>query len=531
MLDGSSVTIEVNIASVPLCKQRRGATLGRICAPYLLVALGVLLYLRPFMRVLWRHVDEGILLEGAQRVTEGQLPGRDFLECIGPGSFYWMAGFFHLFGTSITTARGLLLGTGVGVALAVFHLARRANAHPILCAVFFVVTAIPPFPINTHHLDGDMFCLFALCAFVEWQRRESVLPLAGCGVLAAAATLMMQSKGLLFLMALALSTVLVSHGARKRVVASVTWLVGPYVVVLAGVAAFYFFQGALNDLIWANFTWPVSRYLGINSCPYAMFLGHHLTVISQGMAAIMPGRLTLLAATFIDLPLLIVAALPVLLISLVAWLRTRAFASDLIPFWSCGIALWLSELHHPDNQHLAWGSAILLVLASALFRRITNHPGVPLLCFASLFVLAAIYVAPALSARTPIETRRGQLFGQTQDQVLQFLLKNTRPGDDIFIYPHFPNYYFLSGTRNPTRLSFYVHGWNPPEQFREAAPRLEAKHVRFVLWDPGVDDMLHVWLPRYKTAPANEQIIEPYLESHYHQLGSASTFRIMERNP
>jgi hypothetical protein len=531
MLDVSSVAIEVSIASVPSYKQRRGATLVRIWAPYLLVALGVLLYLRPFMRVLWRHMDEGILLEGAARVTEGQLPGRDFLECIVPGSFYLMAGFFHLFGTSITTARGLLLATGVAVALAMFHLARRANAHPILCAAFFVVTAIPPFPINTHHLDSDMFCLLALCAFVEWQRRESFLPLVGCGVLAAAATLIMQSKGPLFLMALVLSAVLVSRGARKRVVASVTYLVGPYVVVLAGVVVFYFSGGALNDLIWAAFTWPASRYQGLNSCPYAMFLGHHLIAIGQGMAAIMPGCLTLLVAAFIDLPLLIVAALPLLLISLVARLKTRAFASDLIPFWSCGIALWLSELHRPDDQHLAWGSAILLILASALFRRITNHPGVPVLCGASLFVLAAIYVAPALSARTPIETRRGQLFGQTQDLVLQFLLKHTHPGDDIFIYPYFPDYYFLSGTRNPTRLSFYLNGWNSPEQFREAVARLEAKQVRFVLWDSGADHLLHIVLPRYKTAPANEQIIEPYLESHYHQLSSANGFRIMERNP
>jgi len=497
-------------------------------ASYLLVAFGALLYLWPFMRVLWHHPDEGDLLEGSRRIIAGQLPGRDFLECIGPGSFYWLAGFFHLFGTSITTARGLLLATGVVIALAMFHLARRANAHAVLCAAFFILIAIPAFPVNTHHFDSDMFCLLALCAFVEWQRSDRALLLAGSGVLAAAATLIMQSKGPLFLTALALSVVLVSRGDRKRVVASVTYLVGPYVAVLAGVAAFYFSRGALHDLVWANFTWPASGYLGINNCPYAMLLGHHLMAIGSGMAAIMPAYLSLIAAAFIDLPLLIVAVLPLLVIGLAAWLRARAFASALIPFWCCGIALWLSELHRRDLQHLIFGSAILLIVASALLRRITAHRTVALLCSASLAVFASIYMAEALSARTPIQTRRGQLFAQSQDEALNFLLRNTHPGDDVFVYPDFPQYYFLSDTRNPTRLSGYFYGFNPPEQFQEAVAQLDAKRVRYVLWD--IETHWHLLLPHYQPPPPDEQIIERYLESHYHQIGSANGFRIMERN-
>lgn len=530
MLDVSPVAGEPSVVSVTACKERTGATLLRICVSYLVVAFGALLYLWPFTRVLWHKMDEGILLDGARRVTEGQLPGRNFLENIGPGGFYWVAVFFHLFGTSIATARGLLLATSVVVALAIFHLARRVEAHPILCAALFVATAIATYPVNSHHLDSDLFCLLALCAFVEWQRSGNILLLAGCGALAAAASLITQSKGPLLLMALALSTVLINRGAKKPAVTSVLYLVGPYVVILAGVAAFYFCRGALHELVWANFIWPASRYSASGGCPYAMLLGREVTALGDSMAAIIPGYLSLIPAAFVGLPPLIVTVLPVLLLSLAAWLRKRAFPPDLIPFWCCGIALWLSELHRPDWLHLVWGSAILLILASALLRRIPAHPGVALLCSASLVAFAGIYMASALSARTPIETRRGRLLGYSQDEALNFLQRNTHPGDYIFVYPYFPQYYFLSNTRNPTRLSYYIAGWNPPEQLKEAVDRLEAKRVRFVLWDSGVDHMLHVWLPRYKTAPANEQIIEPYLESHYHQLGSASGFRIMERN-
>src|SRR5580704_9384951 len=57
--------------------------------------------------------DEGTLLYGAQRVSEGGIPGRDFVEMIGQGSFYWLGLFFKLFGTGWQVSRLHLLFTGV----------------------------------------------------------------------------------------------------------------------------------------------------------------------------------------------------------------------------------------------------------------------------------------------------------------------------------------------------------------------------------------------------------------------------------
>lgn len=480
------------------------------------------------MRVMWDGPDEGILLEGARRIAEGQLPGRDFLEPIGPWSFYWMAGFFHLFGTSIATARGLLLATGVVIALAMYHLALRAGAQAGLCAAFFIVLVFSEFPVGDHHHDSDMLCLLSLCAFVEWQRGKSVLLLTGCGALAGAATLTSQSEGLLFLAGLVLSAVLVRRIAGKWIANPLLYLIGSYLAVLTAVGAFYYSQGALHDLVWANVIWPASRYLASVGCPYLMNLTTPLRAIREGTAEVMPKYLSLAATAFVGLPFLIVAALPFLLTGSAAWLRTRAFPSVLIPFWCCGIALWFSELHRPDLAHLVWGSAIGLILGSALWRRMTDGPGLTFLLSGALGVLAALYLFVALSAQTPVETRRGRLAGQSQDAALAFLLSHTQPGDDIFVYPYFPLYYFLSNTRNPTRVSAYLYGWNPPDQFTDAVNRLEAKRVRYALWDADTD--LRILFPHYKSPPASEQIMERYLESHYHRLGNAGRFRIMERN-
>ena len=84
---------------------------------YSTVAALVGVYLLPFVHVLWRIGDEGTLVDGAHRVLHGQIPSRDFVEAMGPGSFYWLAAFFRIFGESIGTARGLLLLTGVALTL------------------------------------------------------------------------------------------------------------------------------------------------------------------------------------------------------------------------------------------------------------------------------------------------------------------------------------------------------------------------------------------------------------------------------
>src|SRR5215468_4326951 len=53
--------------------------------------------------------DEGIILQGAQRILAGQVLYRDFFSFLTPGSYYWVALFFKLFGSSILVARAVLL--------------------------------------------------------------------------------------------------------------------------------------------------------------------------------------------------------------------------------------------------------------------------------------------------------------------------------------------------------------------------------------------------------------------------------------
>src|ERR1700722_13903630 len=92
---------------------------------YLLYTLCACLYILPFMRLYMLGTDEGILDNGAVRIIHGQVFARDFFEVIGPGSFYWLAAFFKLFGISFMAARICLFITSLGTALLMYFLSRR----------------------------------------------------------------------------------------------------------------------------------------------------------------------------------------------------------------------------------------------------------------------------------------------------------------------------------------------------------------------------------------------------------------------
>jgi hypothetical protein len=70
------------------------------------------LYLRLFYNCTVLFGDEGLTLVGAERVLNGAVPYRDFFSFFTPGSYYWFALQFKIFGDSILVARAALVVYG-----------------------------------------------------------------------------------------------------------------------------------------------------------------------------------------------------------------------------------------------------------------------------------------------------------------------------------------------------------------------------------------------------------------------------------
>src|SRR5260370_9781887 len=78
----------------------------------LLIFLLSFLYLYLFRRYSWVDPDEGIILQGAQRILDGQALYRDFFSFFTPGSDYFFALIFRVLGGSYLVAAPALAFMG-----------------------------------------------------------------------------------------------------------------------------------------------------------------------------------------------------------------------------------------------------------------------------------------------------------------------------------------------------------------------------------------------------------------------------------
>jgi hypothetical protein len=502
------------------------------------------IYLFFYFRVLGRIGDEGSLVYGAELVSQGALPYRDFFEVMGPGSFYWLGLFFKLFGTNILVARGLLLVTAVSTIILLYWMTRRISQGPfdLIPSLFYLMVSFPLWPGTNHHWDSNLFALLSVAAFFLWQDRRRWWFLALAGGLAGLTSCFMQQKGLYLVAALALAILVNDRRAGEawpRLARHLGPLLSGYVAVGALVILFFWSAGALPDLIYANLIWPLTRYSNVNLVPY----GHGLMTLNfpfyrNSLQALLPLSLSQVMAPLMMLPLAVILCLPLLLIGLTGFAslakskRGMIFGPLLLPYWTAGLALWMAELHRQDLIHLVYGSPLFLILCFALWnyldaKRLFKILGVGLL-MVSLLLFGSFNLLVAASANHKITSRRGVLFGHKADPALNFLITHTNPGDYVFIYPYYPMYYFLADIKNPTRYSILMYRYNTIAQFDEAIEALKQKQVKYIFWDTLVaGSNISKWFPQY-TEPSNENLhLEHYIESNYELIDIQNGFRIM----
>jgi 4-amino-4-deoxy-L-arabinose transferase-like glycosyltransferase len=514
---------------------------------YLLLFIFSLAYLYLFVRVLWRIGDEGTLVYGAQLVTQGAVPYRDFCEVMGPGSFYWLGLFFKLFGTNIVVARGLLLVTAALTIILLYWMTRRLYRGPfdILPSLFFLVIGLPLWPGTNHHWDSDFFGLLAVGALFLWQERRRWWFLALAGVLAGLTSCFIQQKGLFLIVAFAL-VILVngyqSGEAKPQILSRVGLVLAGFAAVGCLVLGFFYFSGALSDLIYANLIWPLTSYSKVNVCPYGFGL-MELCFPSyyKILRDLFPFPLNQIVAGLILIPFLVIFFLPLLLLGLagISCLQKanwgKIFNATMLPYWAAGGALWISELHRKDILHLIYGSPLLLILLFVVANYCLENKNrlkvllVSLLSI-SLIIFGSFDALIALSANQKIVTRRGILYGFKDDPALKFLIEHTKPGDYAFIYPYYPMYYFLADVTNPTRYFTLISHFHTEAQFKDAIENLERQHVKYVLWDTAVaGSKLKTWFPQYKQPSEENLLLERYLKEHYQVIGLKNGFRILRR--
>lgn len=489
---------------------------GRGAWRYAAVSVAAALFLFPIVRVYQATLDEGTYLDGAVRILHGALPYRDFVEPAGPGSFYWIALWFSIFGASFTVARLLLLLTGVVLVTLTFALARRLGGTGYLAAGFVLVTSIPMMLMNSPHYDSNVLVLFAVLAFLN---RRSVI----AGVCLGLADLCMQGKGLYIVAALGVW--LFWQGQRKQVLK----LIAAWSTPLLCAAAWFISQHALGDALYSTVLWPLRGYSGANTAPYAFPIGdylHHWWSLFIGRGPVV----AVLMVALWSVPFFFVAALPVIAPGMA--LLTRSWQSARLPVWLAGFALFASEMHRHDLEHLLNATLLLSILFVTLCE--TTSLKWPKLATAllalSVFLYGGIEVFNAVSQKGSSQGRRGTLAGTDGSAVLTFLQSHTKPGEPVLVYPYRPVFYFWADLKNASRYTLLMYGYNTDDQFREVVRELDRQHVRYVLWDENFGPQnARTVFPSYRPPESSRLILELYLCSTYRKVATVGGFSVMQR--
>ncbi len=498
----------------------------------LLLFLGSCLYLSFFYNYTTLHSDEGIVLEGAQRILQGQVPYRDFFSFYTPGSYYWTALLFKIFGCSILVPRTTLVVYGGLFSALTYLLARRvcSRASSLLATGLALVVCLPYSFYVQHSWDSSLLAFLTIYSAIRLLETPSPTAAFVTGSLAALTVLFEHSKGAGLLFGLALGFALWALSTRKESAAkkqSLTVAAGflwPFVVTFA----YFGSQHAIGPML-AGWLWPLYHYSEVNRVNYGFL---HLSSV-QWNALHSGSWIWRLFAFFVLSPTVLICILPlltfgILMAQILKLLRNRTAdmrAAYYVVVSAALIGLWLPAVAlRPDVAHIVYLTPLFAVSGAWILdgRDIPLkllRAGKPIVVWYLVGSFAAFGLAlllNTLAAQYRLETRRGSLRSSETDNVIPYIDEHVSAGAKIFVYPYQPLYYYLTATSNPTGYEYLQPGMHTVEQSTQVVRQLEQDGTAVALFTPSFRDFIAVSWPNTPLGViASRDPVADYIVAHY----------------
>ena len=301
-----------------------------------------------------------------ERVLHGDVPNKDFLHLYGPGSLWWLASLFKVFGTSLWTERAAGYAQQVALVAAVFTAARPwgrwvAAAGAAIAAIIIV----PPIGLTALAWVGGV--ALGLWAMVAVTRDRVVL----AGLLGAAALLFRLDLVVAVVLGFFIASRALPRARQLRLVAAFSCGLSPYLAQLAMAGLGNVWQGMVID--------PIFNLRGGRRLPLPPSWSHFDGFLQRAGELVeppwpfpappSPGQLTL----WLGLLLATVAALIVVGATAVRRDRTSTRARTLLVLGVFCAGLLPQALQRADTTHLAWVSAVPLGLLPIAVREVLDR--------------------------------------------------------------------------------------------------------------------------------------------------------------
>lgn len=461
-----------------------------------------LLYLFLFRHYSVMDLDEGIVLQGAERILHGQVPYRDFFMFYTPGSVYLVALLFKVFGDSLNVARTAVAIAGAGCTVITYLLSRRVCSRNIalVAAGLSITNSVAYRFLVLHNWFATFFACLTLYAVVRlWESEKPMWALA-TGSLAALTTLIEQSKGAGLCLGLAIGYLILRIFFRKDFLrrSHITLLGVGFLLPWFLTFLYFGWKHSIGSML-QNWLWPLHHYAQSNR----VFYGYQNWPEDARDKIFYTGAIWVRIVKYVAMsPGFIVPCLP---LAAVAWLayetlragnmRSSSSRSDyyiLVSAASSGLLLSVlmvrADITHFMYLAPIWYVVLAWILGSRGLRSPVLHKMRPFLIVYVCIAFGLMSFALVLGvngARNHIQTQRGIVVTSQKDTVIDYVQAHVASGDNLLVYPYLPLYNYLTETLSPAPLDFFQAGMNTPQQAQEIINSLKSHEARAVLFEPG----------------------------------------------
>ena len=496
----------------------------------LLLFLASLAYLFLFRRYSAMDPDEGIVLQGAERILRGEVPYRDFFSFYTPGSFYLVAGMFRVFGDSFVVGRTSIAIVGSGLSGVTYLLARRVCSWRIalLTAGLTMTTTTPYRFLVLHNWYATFFGCLSLYSAVRLLESHKIKWAFATGSLVALTVLIEQSTGAGLCLGLMLGYVVLRFFGRipsSQITAVWIGFIWPWIVLLL----YFGSKGSLGAML-QDWVWPLHHYARSNH----VFYGYQNWTEADRTANFYTGALWVRVAKFVAISPGFV--MPVLPLAAVAWLTLETFQikrrecyssnSEYFVLLSSALSgLFLSVLMvRPDVTHFLylaplWNVVLAWILGVRELRLSLLRKVRPYLAAYVCIAFGAMSLALLLnvnSGKNLIETHRGVVMTKSQDTVLPYLQSHVTAGDTLLVYPYLPLYNYLTDTVSPARLDFFQPGMNTAEHAQQIIGSLQASKAHALLFEPSFAEKFASTWPNTPLTVVAHDPVGDFIVRNYH---------------
>lgn len=488
-------------------------------------------YLYLFRRYTTMEPDEGIVLQGAERILHGQVLYRDFFSFLTPGSFYLHALLFKIFGNSFIVPRTALAVIGGVLSVIGYLLARRvcSRSSALLAVGLLTLTTLPYRFLTLHNWDSTLLACLAVYCAVRMLESRQVGWVFALGSFTSLTILFEQSKGVGLCLGLSLGLVALWMGnqsklSRRELIFMAAGLVWPFLITFA----YFFSQHAFSAML-ADWLWPLQHYSAANHVRYGYSSWSENTrhlLWETGGWKIRLFRLFVISPTFF------VPVLPLAATTLFFYWTNRSVRRQASPrkaAYYCVVTGVLAGLLvsivavRADIIHFMYLQPLYGLLLAWIFDG-RDIPGrlfrtvQPVL--SAFLILAFVGFAMPLLLRAveppnKMGTRRGVITMPAEDTVLAYTKAHVAPGSTMLVYPYLPLYNYFTETFGPAGLDFFQPGMNTMEQGRAILNELKAGRVQVVVYEPLFPEKIPSSWPGTPQADIAQDPVADYIVEHY----------------